>query len=299
MNMIGFVFCVLAALALGSILDLEKQLGTHRLGLSYLGNLAANRQILDQTTSDFYASLKADKKKEKEERERQEKEGKEEIPAPPAINPPCAAINLAPLLETDLIQDRALYEMTAKLLRTFYGDTLFENKPRAEYKFLDLLLIELRLQKSTLLEKVSFKDPGLQAIYYKMLKGTKDGSGYPSLLDYVKIEHALSKICLYHAHPNLLSVFFTEKSALKIYEAMHRPKASILSPENIVRICQEVHAPLLDVKIFDLLDTAPHSQNRAAKSTILGIDPQTHVSLRKVVHSPRGKEIVNELPSPR
>jgi hypothetical protein len=297
--MIGFVFCILAALALGSILDLEKQLGAHRLEKSYLGNLAANRQILDQTTSAFYASLKADRNKEKEEREREKKEEKVEIPKPPAINPPCARLNLSPLIESNLVQDRVLYEMTAKLLKTFYGESLFENKPRAEYKFLDAVLAELRLQKSTLLEKVSFKDPCLQKLYYKMLKGTKDGVGYPSLLDYVKIENALSKICLYHAHPNLLSVFFTQKGALKIYEAMHHPKASILSQENIVRICQEVHAPLLDPKIFALLDTAPHTQSRMAKTTILGVDPETKVSLRKVVHSPRGREIMNELPSPR
>jgi hypothetical protein len=302
--MIGFVFCILAALALGAILDLEKQLGAHRLRSSYLGNLAANRQILDQTTSDFYASLKADRSKVKEEETREKKGKKPEIPAPPPVNAPCARLNLDLLIENGSVQEPALYEMAAKLLRSFYGETLFEKRPRAEYKFLDSFLVNCREQKCSILEKLSFKDQKEQMLYYKMLKGTKKnnllkGIGYPSLLDYVKIEQAVSKICLFHAHPNLIAAFFTPKGAAKLYEALHLPNAPLVTKEVVERICHEVHAPLLDEKIFDFFEMEKHTQSVIAKTTLVGEDRDSHIFLRKVVHSPKGKESVNELPIPR
>lgn len=294
MNALGFVFCILIILSFGAALSLEKQISVHRLRSSYLGSLAANRAILDQTTSDFYDSLKkapASEAKEKAEK-RKEEEEKKDPPPPPLINPQCAKINLYPLIERDQREEPYLYETVAKLLKVFYGQALFDNKVRAEYKFLDAFLKEVRHlmgnREFSVLEKVSFKDPHFQILYYQMLKGTKKndlskGVGYPSLLDYIKIEPAASKICLFHAHPNLLSVFFTAKGAKKIYAAIHTSKAPAVTQETIVGICQEVHAPLLDAHVFDLFELSERRHPRGLKATVIGEDPDKHILLRKVV----------------
>jgi len=289
MNVIGFVFCILAVLSLGASLALEKQVSAHRLRSSYLGHIAASREILDQTTSEFYASLKCQPGSEKkwQGEKKSASQNTTPPPPPPPINPFCARLDLTLLIEKGL-EEKALYEAAAKLLRIFYKD-LFEGQ--AETKFLDALLKVVRLQiahqEFSGLEKVSFKDPHFQMVYYKMLKGTKKndvlrGIGYPSLLDYVKIESAASKICLRHAHPNLLSVFFTAKGGTKLYEAIHTPKAPPVTKETIERICQEVRAPLLSPELFDLFEIAK-GHDAPKETTLIGEDTGSRISLRKVV----------------
>lgn len=289
MNVIGFVFCILAVLSLGASLSLEKQVSAHRLRSSYLGHIAASREILDQRAREFYASLKTQSSEEKRKGDKEsEPQNKRPPPPPPPINPLCARLDLTLLIEKGL-EEKALYEAASKLLRIFYHD-LFE-RAQAATKFLDALLKEVRLQIAHQefggLEKVSFKDPHFQMIYYKMLKGTKKndvlkGVGYPSLLDYVKIESSASKICLRHAHPNLLSVFFTDKGGAKLYEAIHTPKAPPVTKETIERICQEVRAPLLSPEIFDLFEIAK-GHDATKETTLIGEDSGSRISLRKVV----------------
>jgi len=298
MNAIGFVFCILTILSFGAILSLEKQVGAHRLRSSYLGHIAANREILDQTTSAFYASLKhtassEDKeKKEQKTRESAQTKSSQQPQLPSPINSFCARLNLFPLIQHDLNKEPYLYETAAKLLRIFYGEALFDKKVRAEYKFLDAFLKEARRQSVretfSSLEKIAFNDPHFQMIYYKMLKGTKKndllkGIGYPSLLDYIKIEPAASKICLYHAHPHLLSVFFTAKGASKIYTAIHTPKAPPITQEGIERICQEIHAPLLNAEMFNFFEMSQVRHAAVSENTWIGEDPDSQISLRKVV----------------
>ncbi len=298
MNVLGFVFCILTILSFGAMLALEKQVSAHRLRSSYLGHITANRKIFEQTTSEFYAALKhtviSDNKKKGEQKEEIQETA---VSLPPAINPRCARLNLFLLVEHGPQKEPYLYETTAKLLRIFYGELLFDNKVRAEYKFLDAFLKAVRLQimneKFSVLEKVAFKDPHFQRLYYKMLKGTKkndllEGIGYPSLLDYITIESASSKICLFHAHPNLLSVFFTPKGAKKLYAALHTAKAPAVTQESIERICQEVHAPLLDFEVFNLFEIHQKNHSRDGKITLVGEDSETQISLRKVVsiHTP-------------
>lgn len=292
MNAIGFVFCVLTILSFGAVLSLEKQVSAHRLRSSYLGHVSANREILNQTTSKYYFSLKrASNEEEKEKKEKAISQHKEP-PPPPPINPNCARLNLYPLIEKDFNEEPFLYEKAATLLKIFYGDTLLGKKARAEYKFLDAFLKEIRFQiahgEFSVLEKISFKDPYYRMMYYKMLKGTKNsdalkGIGFPSLLDYIKVEPADSKICLYHAHPNLLSLFFTAKGASQLYIAMHTPKAPPITVESIERICHESHAPLLDPQVYDLFDLTQNRHPDSHQSTLIGIDPDSRISLRKVV----------------
>lgn len=296
MNILGFIFCILTVLSLGAMVAFEKQVSAFRLRVSYLGHIVANRDIFNQSVSEFYDCLKSHSPPgEKEEKEKKPKSESSESHLPPAplINPHCARLNLSPLIAVNGMysnSEKSLYEITAKLLKTFYGEALFESKARAEYDFLDSFLKEARNQttENFFLEKVVFKDSDYQEIYYKMLKGMKQNNileeiGYPSLLDYIKIDLSKTKICLFHAHPNLLSVFFTSKAATKLYAALHTPKTPAITQETIERICQEVHAPILNLDLFDFIELHSKQHPPHSKGIMVGKDPESHISLRKVV----------------
>ena len=141
MNAIGFVFCILAILSLGAFISLEKQVGAVRLRSSYIGHLYSNREILNQCESEFYKSLQhIPSPSEKEQKESGETGEQETEPyLPPAVNPECARLNLSPLIERNPKEEPLLYDLAAKLLKSFYGGTLLEGKARAEYRFLDAL----------------------------------------------------------------------------------------------------------------------------------------------------------------
>lgn len=295
MNAIGFVFAILSILSLAAFVSHEKQEGAKRLRSSYLGHVYSNREILNLATSECYKSLRyapspSEKEEKKEKKAKEAASGEIKPFQVPAINPECARLNLSPLIERNLKEGHFLYDTAAKLLKTFYGKPLFNGKASAEYRFLDAFLqaIRERLMKegTFALEKIEFRDSFLQSLYYKMLKGTKGEDSYPSLLEYVKVEPVRTKICISHAHPNLLAVLFSPKTAPKLYEILHAPKAPIPSQETIERICLESHL-LLDSQIFDLLDLSRSHHPRASKTTLVGMDPENDVSLKKTLILPR------------
>ncbi len=292
MNAIGFVFFILSILSLAAFVSHEKQAGAKPLRSSYLGHIYSNREIQNLATSEFYKSLqRTSSPSGKEQKKAKEGEAGETKPfPPPAINPECARLNLSPLIERDPKEGHFLYDTAAKLLKAFYGQPLFNGKASAEYRFLDAFLqaIRERLMKEGpfALEKIEFHDSSLQSLYYKMLKGTKSENPYPSLLDYVKVEPVRTKICMFHVHPTLLSVLFSPKAASKLYQTIHAPQAPMPSQETIERICLDAHL-LLDSQIFDLLDLSRSRHPRASKTTLVGIDSVTDVSLKKTIVLPR------------
>ncbi|MBM3184036.1 MAG: hypothetical protein FJZ64_01870 [Chlamydiae bacterium] len=289
MNLLGLVFSLLALLSFGASLAIDKQMAAKRLHFSYTGNAVAHRHILNHYESELYSSLKSIPK-ESEKSEDPKKEPR--LPPPPPINPPCARLNLFPLLEQSEEEKKVLYETAAKFLRTFYGPTLFEKKPKQEYVLLSSLLEEMkkeRIKKGSIsFEKIALPNRELSSLYYKMLKGTKkyDSAkkiGYPSFLDYFKLDSTPSKICLNHAHPHLLSLFFPEKVAISLYATIHKQNAPALTKETIERLFQEAHLPLLQSGWADLFEFETHRHTKQIQTTILGYDPDTDISVRKVI----------------
>lgn len=292
MNLLGLVFSLLLILSYGFFACWEKQISSTRLRGTYLGHQKANRKILNSYESELYETLRH-KKKESEpkttasEKEKPPKEKKPPIP----LNGECAKLNLYPLIQKGKEENQFLYETAAKLLRFFY-QPLYGSKPRFEYKFLDAILssAQTALQNEPLfaLEKLSFSDEHFQLLYYKMLKGTKECDlsahvGYPSLLDYIKIEPVEEKICLFHAHPDLLSVFFGAKAAPKLFEEIHKEKAPPLTFEAATQICCESHLIALDPDLNQLLLFGQSQHRQNLKKTLAEQDSETQVSLRKNV----------------
>ncbi len=289
MNFTTFVFSLLIILSFGTFAAIEKQTSNRRIRSTYLGHLQASRKILSQCETEIYRSFHSIPKQEKEPPQSHPK-SPSSAPEIPKINPACARLNLWPLIQEGREAHPLLYETAAKLFKTFYGATLFEKKARAEYRFLDHFLQKAK-ENPEALEKLVL-NPAYQSIYYRMLKGTKQwnletGVGYPSLLDALTIEETPSKICLSHAHPDQMAVFFGPKVAAKLFAAVHQKEAPPLTKELIEKICSENHITALDPALFDLFELGRPRHPKRSKTTLIAEDSETHISLRKNVYLPR------------
>ena len=295
MNFLTFVFSLLLLLSLGTFTLLEQQAGNHRIRSTFLGHLKANRKILSHIESATYKTFRAVPNPNPHPKEKNDQE-KDSQPKTPLINPSCARLNLWPLIAEGKEEHPFLYELAAKLLKTLYGPFLFENKPRFEYRFLDLLLKRAKetFQKQGNqfpLEKLSLNDPSLQLIYYQMLKGTKERGhkeliGYPSLLDSISLEESKAKVCLCHAHPEQIGALLGAKTAARLFQELHREERPPLTKEWIETICSECHARL-DPEIFAHLEIGRFNHDPKGKEVFIAEDSDTHISLRKNVYLPR------------
>ena len=92
-------------------------------------------------------------------------------------------INLWPMIHGNHPEaSKALQSIVAQLITDLYSSSPFFNS-----KEIALTLVqEMVSQKIEKLEALSLKDPQLDAIYYKLLKGTN--TGYPPLSEYCRLE---------------------------------------------------------------------------------------------------------------
>ena len=299
MNFLTLVLSLMLICSFSLFVLLEKEAGQKKLRATYLGHMAANQKILKQHDKEIYDHLPEHRKPgiagqpstslapAAQDLEEQDSDEEEEPEIPP-INPECARLNLWPLIQEGREEHPLLYNTTLKLLKTLYGHALFDDRLSEAKHFLDVFLRKAKeaQQKEPIkaLEKLSL-GPSLQMTYYCCLKGMKDGS-YPSLLDVVKVEETPSKVCLQHAHPDLLAVFFGEKAASKIYAEIHKENARRITETQIEQICHESHVLVLDPAIFDLLEIHPPRHPKMAKTTRLGKDKNSQISLRKTIYTP-------------
>lgn len=295
MNILGLVFSLILILSYGFSVCWEKQVQAHRLRTTYLANQKVSRKILNSYESELYKNLRAMKDPNPAP------EPKSTSQAKPSekkfFNRDCARLNLWPLVIDGREEHPILYELAARLFRIFYSQHLFENKARFEYVFLDQFLLaakaasqKKKASTSFLMEKLAFKENRFQTLYYKMLKGTKEWDlthrfGYPTLLDYVKLEPEEEKICLLHAHTDLLTVFFGPKAAAALFAELHKKKPTPLTPELIEQMCSLSQSGLLDPDLFELIRFDRKKHTPGQKKTMIEEDEKSHLSLRKNIYS--------------
>lgn len=290
MNILGLVFSVLLILSYGFYACWDKQLASSRLRTTYVSHEKVNRKILNSYQSKVYDHLGSQKKTPEPHEEETDEEEVSQPAQPkskkPDLNRECARLNLWPLIQEGREAHPTLYELAAKMIRTFYSP-LQNQKKRFEYHFLDALLAAAKaaLQQRTpfALEKVDLNDADLQRIYYKMLKGTKQwdlslGLGYPSLLDYVKAERSTEKICLFHAHPDLITALFNGKIAASLYAEIHQKEGPAVTKELVEKVCSEHHQISVDPELFKLLEFGKPFHEEHKKTFIA---EEGEISLRK------------------
>lgn len=282
MNILGLVFSILLILSYGYYALWDKHVAGIKLRNTYTSHQQANREIVNQYESAFYNGLRGAKSapsSEKPGKKKTEKEPKTENETEKTVefNKECARLNLWPLIQEGREDHLLLYELAAKLIRTFYGP-LNTGEKRFEYEFLNVLLVSAKkaVQEKEFfsLEKISLLDPKFQKVYYKMLKGTKkwdlrEEVGYPPLLDYVKAEPLEGKICLFHAHPDMITVIFNSKFAKKFYDEIHKKDGSPLTEELIKRLASENRIISLDPDLFKLLQLNGYFGHEEKKTTFV------------------------------
>lgn len=277
MNILGLVFSLLLILSYGFYACWDKQVASSRLRSTYLGHNQVNRKILKTYQSEIYKHLSSITKPS---------DGEETFRTPPEkiprekkieLNRECAKINLWPLIQEGKEKHSDLYHFALKLIHTFY--------PKSAGPLLDAILSAASKENVLSLEKLKLKDPVLQKLYYKMLKGTKvcnlpKKNGYPSLLDYFKIENSSDKLCLFHAHPDLISLLLGTEAAYSLHEEIHKKEGPILTKELIEKAALESSHIILDPTLLDLFEFGrPHHTEN--KKTLIAEDSKTHVQLRK------------------
>lgn len=240
MNVLPFVIAILMVLSYSAASLLQKHRASAHAQKAYLGLQRAERSFLQLAEQRKFKELPGDLVKI--ERETHPQPPKPRIAALPATNSACARLNLFPLALEGRERHPVLYEVAAKLLRTYYQNTLL--RQGEEYKLLDVLLsaAKKRLEKqSTIpLETIELGDARLQRLYYLALKGTKradvvSSKGYPPLLEAIKITNINTHVCLHHAHPNMLAGLFEPQIALELFRELHAEHGASIGLEGFQR----------------------------------------------------------------
>lgn len=284
MNILPFVFAILFILSYGVGASLQNQIASRRNHKANLGLLRAERKFLQESEMEQFKALPGiERKSETKATPRQAPAKQEKDATYPEINPTCSRLNLYPLIDEGKVKQPALYELAAKFLRLFYAKEVFRGEKQFEYKLLDTLLDSAKkpLEKAdtVALETVFLKETSLQPVYYTLLKGTK--RHFPSLLDYFKIERNPSQICLFHAHPKMMALFFGEVAANKLFQELHKNKRALTGMEEILQWLNDPQLAFVDGKVWELLDFQRPKHGKALQKTLVTEDEETHISLRK------------------
>lgn len=287
MNVLGLVFSLLLILSYTFFSIADKHTTSTRVRNVCHGTHKANRDILNQYQSLTYKNL-SNKPKVKDE-PAAAKTG-DNKPKPPKPNQECAKFNLSPLIQEGRKTHPQLYELTAKMLRTLYGQNLFEGKKRAEYNFLDALITSAQGKDAVRIEKLVLPTPEYQRIYYKMLKGTKKYNlaaheGIAPLPDFLKIEPSKVKICICHAHPDVLAALFSVQVANILYPQIHQKSQPAVTKEMVENACMVGRYTISDPMMFELFELGRHIHPES-KKTLLAEDKD--VTLRKNVYLLKG-----------
>lgn len=296
MNLLGLIFGILIICACTFSLSMHKFLLSRPVEISCQNHLKAARKILNSYESEYYKSLREGVKKEESKRPAPQVSAKqtEKKEKPLPLNRDCSRLNLWLLIEKGKDENPVLYETAAKILRSLYQKPLFENEIRFEYALLDAILSAAKTEDNNPppLEKLLLQDKNvkrlypLQAIYYRMLKGTKQGAGkgYPCLTDYFSIESkSSSTLCLRHASIEMLSALFNPKAGILLYQEIKKNKHP-LGKERILEICTQSGLTTLQDDFLRLIDLKTQRHRLSGKKIL--VEQEGEVTLRKQIFLP-------------
>lgn len=286
MNVLGLVFSILFILAFGFYACLDKEVSLRAIHKTFISLSSARRELACSYEKEAYKAIRYVKKPSSLKKTSPTQSTQKRKATPPKINPECAKINLWPLLKQEKEDHPILYERLVHLIEHFYEKPLlpfFSKQKDFARIFLDAWIKQLRKNpqdRPILFEQVAFKDKDLQILYYNMLRGAK--GKYPSLLDFVKVTpDKKQKLCLLHATPAMLSVFFGD-AANAVFEEMHSETLAV-TEDRIEEICRSFHYHLNAKEVFPLVNLSRFEHLPADEVTLLAEDTKTSISLRKKI----------------
>lgn len=294
MNILAFVLAILMILSYSGAAMFQKHVASRKAQTAYIGLRKAERSLLRQSEIKAFKETEGTVSKPSKQTLSPPKPKEEKPLIPPTVNPSCCRLNLYPLIIEGRAAHPARYELAAKLLRLFYEKSLLPPKKGLEYQLLDSILSSARLlikEKQTLpLETLTLNNPDLQPLYYLLLKGTKhadlfSSKGYPSLIDYLKIEQGDTPICLFHAHPHMLAPFFGLKATPALYEKLHREIKGGIELEALLSIAADPQLRFIDPETWELLDLHKPKHKKLSQETLIAEDKETGISIQAKITS--------------
>ena len=283
MNVIPFVITILTVLTYGMSLTYQNKINSMRNQITYNQHRDSELKIFQKSQKMQFKHLPG--KEVLVDKPPKPSNEKTRLKSP-SLNQECAKFNLFPLIDEGKEAHLPLFETVIKFLRLFYAEKVFFNEKNLENQILEAVLKSakqaLKENKKLDLETLLLHDSSLQLIYYKLLKGTKNG--YPPLTDFLKIEREPSKICIYHANQDILSLFFGLKTASQIEQILRAEKASTLSLDTIFQITSDATLRFKDVKFFDLIDFAHPKHAENPWQTVAVENESSHQIFRKNIY---------------
>jgi hypothetical protein len=202
----------------------------------------------------------------------------------------CSSLSIFPLIKNDKAEEKALYDLFVNLIKILYPKQL--TKEKMENSLVDALISfcqkKYNDKEEICLEKINFKDPSLQSLWYKMLKGTKvydfeKKEGLPSILSFITIEEKENenKICIPTASKEMLTAIFNEKIAEKIWKK-RKDEIIKITKQDLETILTETQSPTESQK--DIWSFVALSHNKHKKNARLTIckDDATQISIKSI-----------------
>lgn len=309
MNILGFVSAILIIFSIISSFMLKQHVDDSEISKSMKGYYLADMKSISEYEEFLFDSQKkikppkeenkdqspppkdsqiiaSDNQNANEEQKADKKEKKERKKTAKIYA--CSCLNIFPLIKNDKAQEKELYDLFTKLIKTLYQKEL--SKQKIENTIADALISSCKkkyeAKEEIQLEKIDLKDPALQTLWYKMLKGTKGydfekNIGLPSILSFIYLEDNAkeNKICIPTSSKEMLTALFDNKIAEKIWEKRKNQRTKI-SKEELETILKE-NPSFTDTNIWNYISVSHKSHNKNARITICK-DDSTGVSIQRI-----------------
>ena len=306
MNILGYISAILIIFSIISSYMFKQHMDTSEMNKSMKGYYLADIQSKNEFEDFMYDAQNKKKKSPKDQtsknspisndtqkqneyisdEEQQQQQIKDKKPRKIYA---CSCINILPLIKNNKIEEKQTYDLLIKLITILYKNEL--TKDKIEYKLVDQLLIacnkKIEKKESLCLEKIDLKDPSLQPLWYKMLKGTKyydfeKDIGLPSILEFISIDEneKHNKICIPTASKEILIALFDEKIADKIWDKKEKDKIKI-TKEELENILKDTHTSINNQSNIWAYIELSHKNHKKNASQIICQDEISQISIRR------------------
>lgn len=311
MNILGFVSAILIIFSIISSYMLKQHVDDSEISKSMKGYYLADMKSKNEYEEFLFDSQKEVKPPKNETKDQstppkdtlvsyikpsensgqpqssEKKEKKEKIKTPKIYA--CSSLNIFPLIKNDKAQEKDLYDIFVRLIKTLYPKELVKDK--MENTIADAVISSCKkkyaAKEELLLEKIDLKNPDLQLLWYKMLKGTKGYDfekklGLPSILSFIYLDESSkeTKICIPTSSKEMLTALFDKKTADKIWEKRNREKIKI-TKEDLEKILKENPLYTENVNLWNHITEKHESHKKNARITLCK-DESTGICIQRV-----------------
>jgi hypothetical protein len=196
--------------------------------------------------------------------------------------------NIGPLIKYEgQFKLHPLFEPLAEMLRLLYKGALSE---KVEYRLLEAILTQARKNPEARdLAEIYPDDLTLRTLYYKLLKGTNQYNkkeGIPPLGDFVALREEPAAVFFSFASPMLLEALFNHEITEHILGEERKQweeskKYYYFTKEDLQSLLMK--NPSLAAKYTSLESYLDYSKQIKARNEIGGIDPNTRLSIKKLM----------------